>query len=283
VVTSVTELPPHQHRLLEAWLPDAEVMTDHSWGLVDRHVLEVVHDGRRYIVKAGGADDHHMDRELRAHREWLAPWTSRGRAPELVHADATARLLVTEYLPGELVQGRAHADEADLYRQAGELLALLHDQPAVVSHDHELRETRRSLTWLAGPHRIAPDVEERLRSEIDGWDTAATTTLVPTHGDWQPRNWLVHEGVVTVIDFGRADLRPALSDLARLAAQDFRRDPALETAFLAGYGSDPRTPDAWRRQQVREAIATAVWAHQVGDERFEAQGHRMIAEVLATR
>lgn len=104
---------------------------------------------------------------------------------------------------------------------------------------------------------------------------------MPTHGDWQPRNWVVHKGVVSVIDLGRADLRPALTDFARLAAQQFRTDPALEAAFLHGYGDDPREPAAWRRNRIREAIATAVWAHQVGDEPFETQGHRMIAEALA--
>ena len=104
---------------------------------------------------------------------------------------------------------------------------------------------------------------------------------MPTHGDWQPRNWLVHEGVISVIDFGRAALRPAMSDFSRLTAQDFRRDAALEAAFLDGYGSDPREPGAWHRTLVREAISTAVWAHQVGDVAFEAQGHRMIADALA--
>jgi hypothetical protein len=91
----------------------------------------------------------------------------------------------------------------------------------------------------------------------------------------------VHEGVVSVIDFGRADLRPALTDFARLAAQQFRTDPTLETAFLEGYGGDPRDPAAWHRSRVREAIGTAVWAYQVKDESFELQGHRMIAEALA--
>ena len=86
---------------------------------------------------------------------------------------------------------------------------------------------------------------------------------------------------MSVIDFGRADLRPALSDFGRLAAQEFRRDPALEAAFLEGYGPDPREPGAWQRSRVREAIGTACWAFQVGDEAFEAQGHRMIAESLA--
>lgn len=280
VVTRLGELPAYQHELLEQWLPGAEVVTDHSWGLVERHVLEVVHDGERYVVKAGGPDDHHMDRELRAHREWLTPWISMGRSSTLVHADDAARLLVTRYLPGDLVEGTPAATEPTVFRQAGELLAVLHGQSSVVAEEYEARQAAGCLAWLDKEHRIAPDVEDRLRAEIASWDTDLPTTLVPTHGDWQPRNWLLHGGVVSVIDFGRADLRPAQSDLARLAAQDFRRDPALEDAFLSGYGSDPRSPGGWRRQQAREAIATAVWAHLVGDERFEAQGHRMIAEAL---
>jgi len=38
---------------------------------------------------------------------------------------------------------------------------------------------------------------------------------------------------------------------------------------LEGYGDDPREPAAWHRNRVREAIGTAVWAYQVGDETFE--------------
>ena len=282
MLTGLDMLSARQRELLDRWLPGAEVVRDHSWGLVERHVLELLHDGGRYVVKAGGPDDHHMDRELQAHREWLGPWTSRGRAPELVRADETARLLVTRHLPGVLVEGSAYAAEADVFRQAGELLALLHGQGSDVDEDYEAGLAAECLAWLDKRHRIAPDVERRLRDEVASWDTAVPTMLVPTHGDWHPRNWLVHEGVVSVIDFGRAALRPAMSDLVRMAAKDFRRDPALEEAFLDGYGSDPRTPDAWHRHRVREAIGTAVWAHLVGDEPFEAQGHRMVAEVLGS-
>lgn len=282
MVTALSDLPADQGSLLESWLPGAVVVTDHTWtGLQQRYVLELLHDGERYVAKAGGPDDGHMDREVRAHREWLAPWTSRGRAPALVHADAEARLLLTRHLPGRLAEGTPYADDPDTFRQAGVLLALLHGQPGVVDADYERRETEKSLTWLGKPHRIAPDVEARLREFVASWDTSATTPLVPTHGDWQPRNWLIHDDTVSVIDFGRADLRPAATDLARLAAQDFRRNPALEAAFLEGYGSDPRSPAAWQRMRVREAIGTAVWSYQVGDERFEQQGHRMIAEALA--
>ena len=114
-----------------------------------------------------------------------------------------------------------------------------------------------------------------LLSVVDG-----EVTLVPTHGDWQPRNWLIDEGTVRVIDFGRADLRPALEDLARLARQDFARDPALEDAFLSGYGADPREAGLWRRTLVVEAIATAAWAHGVGDEDFEQVGLQQISRLL---
>lgn len=74
--------------------------------------------------------------------------------------------------------------------------------------------------------------------------------------------------------------RPAHTDLVRLAAQQFRGRPDLETAFLDGYGCDPRDRHAWHRERLREAIGTAVRAYRVGDERFERHGHRMVAEAL---
>ncbi|MEV0790064.1 aminoglycoside phosphotransferase family protein [Kribbella sp. NPDC050459] len=271
-------LTERQQQLLDRWLPSAVIVRDHSWGVIGTLVLELEDGGERYIAKAGDDADHHLTRELRAHRNWLRPWTTRGRAAELVHADESAKLLVTRFLPGELVEGTPSEWSPDIYRQAGELLAAFHRQYGVPDAAYESRENEGTLLDLGKPHRIAPDLAERIRSTIRAWPTPPAT-LVPTHGDWQPRNWLVDDGTVRVIDFGRADLRPAYTDFARLAAQQFRSDPSLEPAFLAGYGSDPRDPEAWQRTRLREAVSTAVWAHQVGDEAFEAQGHRMIAEI----
>jgi hypothetical protein len=280
VTSQLGNLSPRQRALLDQWLPGASIDTEHSWGLVQTTVLEMTYAGSRFIVKAGGDDDHHIERELYAHRHWLLPWTSTGRAPALVHGDAEAKLLVTRYLPGQLVLGNDAAENPGTYRQAGELLALFHGQDAMTDQDYESRENDKALAWLSGPHRIAAPTVLLLRAQIAEWPTPAAI-LVPTHGDWQPRNWLIHKGIVGVIDFGRAATRPALTDFARLAVQEFRRDPDLEAAFLDGYGCDPRERDAWHRTRVREAIGTACWASRVGDESFEAQGHRMIAEVLA--
>ncbi|MGH9030025.1 MAG: aminoglycoside phosphotransferase family protein, partial [Acidimicrobiales bacterium] len=74
------KLIARQRDLLEQWLPGAELFRDHSWGLIGTTVLELSHDGARYMVKAGDEYDHHLARELLAHRLWLEPWTSQGRA-----------------------------------------------------------------------------------------------------------------------------------------------------------------------------------------------------------
>ncbi|BBF99235.1 MULTISPECIES: phosphotransferase [Pseudonocardia] len=270
-------LTSRQQALLDTWFPGARLVRDHSWGLIGTTVLQLRHAGRDIAVKAGDDTDTHIARELRAHHEWTGPL--HGSAAELLHADDDARLLATRWLPGELVQGHPGEWEPDTYRQAGALLARLHGQPGTVDDGYEAGMRERALRHLDLPHRIAPETEERLRAEIATWPDEPAT-LVPTHGDWQPRNWLVHDGTITVIDFGRAALRPAHTDLCRLAVQQFRVRPDLERAFLDGYGDDPRSAPAWRREQLREAIGTAAWAYRVGDERFERQGHRMVAEAL---
>lgn len=65
-----------------------------------------------------------------------------------------------------------------------------------------------------------------------------------------------------------------------LAAQQWRSNHTLETAFFEGYGSDPREGAPWNMMMLREAVGTAAWAFQVGDHEFEQQGHRMIGEAL---
>lgn len=273
-------LSARQQELLAVWLPRAEVVKDLSWGLVGTTVLELLQDGTRYVLKAGDAADTNIAQELQAHRAWLQPWTAKGRAPQFAYGDESAKLLVTRYLPGELVQGSDHEYAPETYRQAGRLLAQLHGQSAVEG-DFEADGKRRALAWLDQPHRIAPTIAEELRATISSWPEP-TDLLVPTHGDWQPRNWLIDQGAVSVIDFGRADLRPAYTDFGRLATQQFRTEPALEAAFFDGYGTDPRDPEKWQRQLIREAVGTACWAHRVGSDDYEQQGLRMLTEALAT-
>lgn len=273
---SFEKLTSGQRDVVGRWVPDARVVADHSWGLVDNVVLELDSAERgRLILKVDGPTNHHVTREIRAHREWVSALSSTGLAPVMVYADEASNVLITRYLPGELVQGTPAQDDPDTFRQAGSLLAIFHRQLRSYhpTWNDDLREQVKR--HLAAPHRIDPSVATAVRTEISTWPTGGAE-VVPTHGDWQPRNWLIDQGTVRIIDFGRADLRPADTDLARLARQDFQRNPELESAFFTGYGSDPREPEQWRRTLIAEAVGTASWAYGVNDYEFEAVGQRQL-------
>lgn len=279
-MTGFGRLSADQRARVDAWMPDAQVIADHSWGLVETTVLEVESGGRRLIVKAGGAGDHHLTRELDAHDGWTDVWTRTGRAARLVHGDRDRKLAVMEFLSGDLAYRTSVGVDPAIHRQAGVLLAAFHAQARRPADGLEERLTARAVAWLDGAHRVDAEAERAAREALARLEPGHPP-LVPTHGDWHPRNWIVDGGILRVIDFGRFAFRPAATDFARLAAQEWREAPECEAAFFEGYGEDPRTPEHWALVRLREAIGTACWAYQVGDEPFEAQGHRMLAEVLA--
>ncbi len=273
-------LSDEQRDLVRGWLGEVELVAEHGWGLVDTVVLQVRSQGRDLTVKAAGPTNHHVGREIDAHERWTGPLLDEDRAPRLVHADRDANVLVASWLPGELAQDGPAQHDPEAHRQAGELLARLHGQAAHVDEGWEAAQRRRLLTWLGRAHRIPEEQVARVRELVAGWPDEPAV-VVPTHGDYQPRNWLWDDGTVRVIDFGRAALRPAATDLGRLATREWAGRPELEAAFLEGYGEDPREAGAWSRMQVAEAVGTAAWAHQVGDEAFEAQGLRILTDALA--
>ena len=280
-MTSLPRLLPTQQAIVRDWLPDAELVADLSWELMGTAVLHLRRPDGDRILKAGGPGNHHIGRERNAHLAFTGPWVAQGRAARMLRSDLATNMLLLDYLPGELAQGHPAESNPETYRQAGAMLAEFHGQASRRDDDFETRMTQKALDLLDSPHRIAPGTVTRLRERLLA-SKPEPVTLVPTHGDWHPRNWLIDDGLVRAIDFGRFDWRPAFTDFARLAVRQFPANPALEAAFLDGYGSDPRTPDLWRVLMLREAIGTAVWAYQVGDEPFEQEGHRMIQHVLST-
>lgn len=273
-------LTDRQAALVWAWLPNATLTRDLSWGQVDTVVLQLASGGASYIVKAAGATDHHIGREITAHETATGPLVAIGRAARLVAADRDASILVTAYLDGDLVEGSPAEHDPETYLQAGRLLRTFHAQMGRVDDSAEERATMKALEWLNAKHRIAPGSESKAREILAAYEPSATM-VVPTHGDWHPRNWLIDRGEVKVIDFGRFAFRPPMTDFCRMAAQQWRDNHELELAFFEGYGEDPRERDKWRILMLQEAIGTAVWAYQVDDQPFETQGHRMLKDALA--
>ncbi|WP_300264735.1 phosphotransferase [Microbacterium sp.] len=269
-----------QRAWVQERLADAHVVTDMSWNVVESIVLRVRSGDEDVVVKAGGRNNHHIGRELSAHPEYTRSLVESALAAPLRDSDASLRVMILDFLAGELVQGTDAETHTPTYMQAGALLRALHQQETRTDADYWPRTIARALAWFDQPHRVEPETEQKTRDVLRS-AAAKPVAVVPTHGDWQPRNWLIDGETVRVIDFGRFAFRPAATDFTRLAAQQWRGRPDLEAAFFDGYGDDPRDRDDWRLERLQEAVGTACWAFQVGDEQFEAQGHRMLAEVLA--
>lgn len=269
-----------QREFIRAKLGTPRLVEDFSWGLVDTRVLHIGVGGEQFIAKAASPDNHHIHREITAHQSATQPLVDLGLTSRLVAASHDLNLLVITYQEGVLAEGTPAELDADIHRQAGAALRALHAQSSRVDEEYEHRATARAFDWLDGEHRIAPAVEADARAALRSYRPAAIE-VVPTHGDWQPRNWLVAGSQLRVIDFGRFDWRPRASDLCRVAAKQWRRAPDLEAALLKGYGFDPRDEHVWKIDRLREGIATAAWAYSVGAEAFEQQGHRMLTEALA--
>ncbi|BDI21801.1 phosphotransferase family protein [Herbiconiux sp. L3-i23] len=268
-----------QAALLGGWLTDPELLADLSWGVATT-VLHFRSAGAHYIAKAGGSDNTHIGREITAYERYTSALADLGLAPRLVAADRDARVLLLDYLDGDLVDGTDSATAAEVHEQAGRLLRRLHAQEQRVDDGYEERATRKALADLDRPHRLTHSQADAARAMLHAARPRPVTS-VPTHGDWQPRNWLIDASTVKAIDFGRFAFRPAHTDLCRLAAQQWRGRSDLEAAFLRGYGSDPRDPELWRIEMLRQAIGTAVWAHSAGDRAFEAQGLRMVSDAVS--
>lgn len=185
-------------------------------------------------------------------------------------------ILVTEYLEGSLVEGT----EAEFETQAGRLLRVFHEQARRTDPDYEAAATAKAVAWLDTPHCLEESAAEKARAVFRTYQPEPVV-IVPTHGDWQPRNCLMCGTELRIIDFGRYGYRPATSDFCPLAVQQWRTAPQLESAFFEGYGSDRRDNKFWNVMLLREAVATAAWAYLVGDDEFKEQGHRMLRDALA--
>ncbi|WP_413248845.1 aminoglycoside phosphotransferase family protein [Sinomonas flava] len=292
-MTDSTPLNAGQFALLGAWFGAWEVLEDLSWGVQGIHVLRVRTARGTAIVKASETG-HHIQREVRAHRRMTAPLASLDppRASRLLHADTRAGVLATTWLPGRLVEGSAHERSEEAFRQAGQLLSLVH-VPGEKTVSYDPAALNKVGDFLARARGLAPAAHLRAVERAAHAHRPEPRRLYATHGDYTPRNWLVDgdpsaDGRVSVIDWGRAGYRPWVTDLVRLEHQWFKPDrpgthdaARLRAAFYAGYGRDPaQEPGSWRLDNILQSLGTIVWAHDVGDAAFEEEGRRMLARVV---
>ena len=295
-------LSSRQRSLLDAWFGVWDVEEDMSWGIQGITVLRIGTRQGPVVVKASETS-HHIQREARAHRQMTAALLARTppRTPRLLHADTGAGILACTWLEGRLVEGGPHERRPELFRQAGELLELLH-APREHASGYDAAVLNKVGDFLERARGLAPADQLRTVAEIARAHRPVPRVLVATHGDFQPRNWIedgawdAGAGLLHIIDWGRAGYRPWVTDLVRLEHSWFADDggthdggihdgAALRAAFYAGYGRDPaddaaEDAGAWRLDNLLQSLGTIVWAHDVGDAAFEDEGRRMLGRVV---
>jgi hypothetical protein len=204
-----------------------------------------------------------------------------GPIPLLEHSDLSAGILVTTFLPGELVLHSISETNPDIYRQAGEILARIQILQGTSIHylNERVSRVRELIAEASGLVQSAQLAA--LKQHLDDFESRPIE-LYFTHGDYQPRNWLVHESKLYVIDFGRGAPRSWVSDLVRLQNQQFLGHPAFEDAFMEGLDRDPTKGDLeiLRLETIIESLGTVVWSHKIGDDEFEDHGRLMIDRFL---
>lgn len=267
-----TVLSDPQRAWLDRTIGRYDVAADMSWDLTPSSVWHIRDGaGTSLIIKIASAEmRHHIAREIDAHEQVVSALSATGDAQSLIAADRDLSIMVLSYLPGSLVENTPAVHEPEMYRQAGGLLARIHSQGARLDDGYDRYQHERLYRLLGDTHRIPADQMERIRRVLASY-TPRPVTVVPTHGDWHARNWLIDGSSLRVIDFGRFSWRPASTDFVRLAFFQ----PTLAAAHMDGYGADPRGR-TWAMDCLREAVSIAVWAYHMGDEPFEQHGLAMI-------
>jgi thiamine kinase-like enzyme len=243
-------------------------------------VLKITWRGTIYVVKASLHDSKHIRREIDAYVRFARVLSSMGHTPQLVHADQDAGVLVVTHLEGRSATDASISNDTQIHRSAGALLKLFHGQRTELSETQDRRENEQALGLIRWLHGTGNYFLDEPRAALRGYVPIALAT-VPTHGDFVPRNWLVDDRRVKVIDFGNFAFRPAASDLVRMSLTTWYKRDDLESAFFGGYGSDPRDRASWRVLQIRESVRLLAWAERERRIHYVGLGRTLLARALA--
>jgi Phosphotransferase enzyme family len=283
----VDRWPEFAQRVLGA----CELQADCSWGHRLSSVLRIRDaSGAIWYLK------HHADRaryraEVAAYREWVP--ALQDAAPRLRAFDDSLQAVILSAAPGAAAPWPATATvspgtdrraERDLHRRAGNVLRRLHDaRPALPWPDFAAVKIRQFDRLKPAAARLLRRSElDRAGEEIAALDGMPAPARVPCHHDYTPRNWLVHDGSVRVIDFEWSGPDARVADFARLHLGIWDARPDLREAFLAGYGQDLSRAD---RQILHGcAVLTGVWllikAHDTRQPSFEDASRAALLRII---
>ncbi|PRP94257.1 phosphotransferase enzyme family protein [Enhygromyxa salina] len=225
-----------------------------------------------------------FEQARRALAQWLGARGELGgaRVPVLLAADASLRTIITTRVAGE----PGPPALAEVHRAAGRCLAALHRLPIADDDPMPLADAlaQRHRAWSrACADALDPGEQQVVRDLAPSAALFDDAQRVPCHRDFTPDNWLWDGRTLALVDFEHARHDLALVDLAKLVADSWATDPALELAFFEGYG---RPLSARECTQLRSAlmlhgVASLAWGLRHGDPSFVALGRRVLARAGA--
>jgi hypothetical protein len=283
----VDRLPEFAERVLGA----CELQADCSWGHRLSSVLRIRDAGGAIWFLKRHGDQARYRAELAAYRDWVP--ALHDAAPRLRAFDDSLRAVILSAVPGEAAPwpasdafgpGTDRRAERDLHRRAGKVLRRLHDaQPALPWPEfagvkiQQFGRLKPAAAGLLGRCEL-----DRAGEEIAALDGMPAPAGVPCHHDYTPRNWLVHNGALCVIDFEWSGLDARVADFARLHLGIWDARPDLREAFLAGYGQHMGRAE---RQILHGcAVLTGVWllikAHDTRQPSFEDASRTALLRIM---
>ena len=216
-----------------------------------------------------------------AERDAYTRWVPalRPRAPRLLSFDDGLQLLVLSALPGLRPEDWT---APDLQHQAGRLLRALHDAEDLGSWDDMVAAKCSKLDYWAArgrglvEARLVRGVRARL-APLDG----IKAQRVPCHADFSPRNWLVADGHLGVIDFGDARGDVWVHDFGRLLL-GWRLGGDGRAALFDGYGRTPTVEDLelLRASYAVDLVWGIVWADEHDNTEFALNLRSLLESIL---
>lgn len=259
-----------------------EVRHDHSWASELSAVLEVRSAGGVPAIAKAHQSEARYAAETYAYDRWVPAIAD--RAPTVLARDDDRRVLILSLLPGETEPILQEDTARQVHRDAGAVLRRFHEAEACPDDlDEASRRVRSYRRWVGRAPKGLIDADDLAFAETYATvlSSLSAISVVPSHGDWSPRNWLVNGSTVGVIDFERAERAWWTKDLERLWWRDWLGRPDLREAFFDGYGRHPTEIEetAVVAASVLGHITTIVWGTQNGDLDFAERGRRALREI----
>ncbi len=270
------DLEEFLHRTLDS----PTIVEDLTWPDGNRPlVLKLIdRSGQQWFLKRHTVDDTYRA-EVTAYERWTP--SLRGRAPDLHAADERLLALIITALPGTTP---GDWQRPELMDQAGRLLHRFHESETC-PQDHDTISEK--LAELDQARSQAPDllddhILDFARAQLDGLRGITSPRRVPCHRDYSPRNWLIHDERMYLIDFGDSGMDAWINDFGRLFI-GWRLGGDLKAALVRGYGCEPTAEDlaVLHASYTARLVSHVVFAHEHGYAQAEAACRQVLDELIS--